>query len=96
MVQQPFFVVVDVVENGSQLVVVQTVGRQVLDDDVLQFAQLNVRLAVVLGEGFYVVVVLRLVVEQRVYVWEHHFLFVLHVRTYAVCIFVVQFKYESG
>ena len=64
MLAQPFLVVVDVVEGGCQLVVVVSINWQILDNHEFQFAQLLVRLFVMLGEGVDVVVVQGTSIEQ--------------------------------
>ena len=45
---QPYFVLVDVMEGGGELIVVQTILRQIFDDEQFQLAQLLVGGAVML------------------------------------------------
>ena len=96
MLREPRLAVIYVVESGTELVVALPISRKVLDNDVLQLAQLHIRLAVVLGKGVNVVVVARLALQERVDVWEDCLLFVLHVVAYAMGVLVVQLHNEGG
>ena len=94
MLAQPFLVVVDVVEGGCQLVVVVSINWQILDNHEFQFAQLLVRLFVMLGEGVNVVVGQGESVKERLHIGEEGLLLVFHVTTDFLCIFFVELHDE--
>ena len=93
---QPFLVVVDVVEGGRELVVVEGVGGEVLDDHELELAQRLVGLLVVFGEGLDVVVADGTALEQRLDVGEEGLLLVLHVAAYLLGVFFVEAHDEAA
>ena len=78
------------------MVVAQVVGWQVFDDDALQLLDFLVHLAMVLRESLNVIVGIGIPREQRLHVWEHHFLLILHVRADGMGVFVVEFEDEAG
>ena len=96
MVREPFLVVVDVVERGCQLVVGESVVRQVLDDDVLQLVELACGVAVMLREDVHVVIGLVLAPQQCLDVWEERLLFVLHVQPDIVGVLIVESHYQHN
>ena len=96
VVREPFLVVVDVVERGCQLVVGESVVRQVLDDDVLQLVELACGVAVMLREDVHVVIGLVLAPQQCLDVWEERLLFVLHVQPDIVGVLIVESHYQHN
>ena len=93
---EPHLVLVDVVEGGGELVVVQTVLRQVFDDEEFQFAQSLVGCPVVLGEGLHIVVVGGTPLYERLHVGEERLLLILHVAADLMGILVVEAQDELG
>ena len=93
---EPLLVVVDVVEGGSELVVVVGVGGKVLDDHELEFAQGLVGLLVMLGEGVDVVVGEGVSVEKGLDVGEEGILLVFHVAPDFLFVFVIELEDEAA
>ena len=89
-------VLIDVVEGGGELVVVQAVLWQVFDDEQLQLAQFLVGRAVMLREGIDIIVVGGMTVDQRLHIGEERLLLIFHVAAYLVGIFVVEAEDEFG
>ena len=96
MIEQPFLVVVDVVECCSQLVVGKPVVWEILYDNVFQFLKLAFRVAMVFREDVDIVARRLFSAEKCFDVWEQGLFFVLHVKPYVVGILIVETQDESG
>ena len=96
MLLQPHLVLINVVQGGRELVVVQPVLGQILDDEQFQFAQLFVGSPVVLREGLHIVAGGGHSLNERLYVWEERLLLVFHVAPYLVGILVVEAQNQLG
>ena len=96
MLTQPLLVVVDVMQRGGQLVIVESVLRQVFDDEEFELAQLLVGLLVVLGEGLDAVACGGLAVDECLNVGEECALLIGHVAAYLVGILVVEAHDEAS
>ena len=96
MVGEPFFVVINVVERGCQLVVDESVVRQIFDDDVLQFMEFTCSVAMVLREDVGIVVVFLFSAQEGFDVWEEGLFLVFHVKPDIVGILIVESKDEES
>lgn len=70
---EPFLIIIYVVKCGAKLIVVQSVRRQILDNDILQLFQFQVYLHVMLRERLDVEVDWCRTVNKRLYVREDGF-----------------------
>lgn len=73
MLVEPFLVIIYVVKCGAKLIVVQSVRRQILDDDILQLFQFQVYLHVMLRERLDIEVGWCCTVDKRLHVREDGF-----------------------
>ena len=96
MVAEPFLIVVDIVESCCELVVGESVVREVLDDDVLQFMKLSRSVAMMLGEDFHIVVGLFLSPDERLDIREKRFLLIFHVQLDVVRILIIEAQNQYG
>ena len=93
---KPFLIIIDVVERGTELVVVQAIGRQIFDDDALQFLQFLIHLDMVFGEGLYVESGIGITIYKCLNIREYHLFLVLHVVGDAMGIVIIEFEDETS
>ena len=92
---KPLLVVVDIIESGAELVVVQSIRRQILDDDALQLLQLHIHLHMMLREGFDIKVGIGITIYKCLNIRKHHLLFILHVIGDTVGIIIIEFQDQT-
>ena len=95
VMRKPLLVVVDVIEGGTELVVVQSIRRQILDDDALQLFQFHIHLHMMLREGFDIKVGIGITIYKCLNIRKNHFLLILHVVGDAVGIIIIEFQNQS-
>ena len=93
--RKPLLVVVDIIESGAELVVVQSIRRQILDDDALQLFQFHIHLHMMLREGFDIKAGIGITIYKCLNIRKNHLLFILHVVGDAVGIIIIEFQDQS-
>ena len=93
---QPFLIVVDVIEGGTELVVMQSIRRQIFDNDALQLFQLHIHLNMMLREGFNIKFRTGITIDKCLNIREHHLFFILHVISDAMGIIIIELQNEAS
>ena len=89
---EPGLTVIDVIERGSEQVVVQFVRRQIFNNDALQFGKTLLHLAMVLRKGVDIVIVHHYPLQQLLYIGKHGLLFIAHVLNDFMRILVIKLQ----
>ena len=95
VMRKPLLVVVDVIEGGTELVVVQSIRRQILDDDALQLFQFHIHLHMMLREGFDIKVGIGITIYKCLNIRKNHLLLILHVVGDTVGIIIIEFQDQT-
>ena len=91
MRRQVLLAIEDVEQHGVQQIVI-AFFRIIFDNDIFQFLQLQVYLVVMAGKGSDVILIRKTSLQQSVHVGEYRFVFIFHMPTHFLDIFVIELK----
>lgn len=92
---EPTLTIVDIVKDGRELIVVQTIRRQIFDDDILQLVKFPVDLHMMLRERLDVIIVGQLAPFQSLDIRENGTLLIEHVAAYGMSVLIVELHNET-